>query len=318
MVVDHQWHWVSAHLVERLSARRVPPRAELIEGRWIIEMAEGVRLPVPPPLLDLDEQLAVASTHGIDVVVSSPILLAEIHHLEPAEASELLEEVNAVSAAAQREHPDRFAGVAVLPFHDVDAALGVLDRAVADGLTSVVVPASLEGTPIASDATLPIFQRIEALGLPLLLHPAVRSSTYTQGLGMQAEIGIGWMYHTSLAALNLIQSGVLDECPELTVLHPHLGGVLPYVLGRLEQQLRGAERSLSEYLRHHFYTDTVNLSPGALGIAIATYGLDRVLYASDYPWVPIEPGLEYIEANATAEQRATIFANRLPGLRLPG
>ena len=316
MVVDHQWHWVPAGLLEKLAQRRVPPRAELSEGRWVMELDEGLRVPLPPGLVDLDEQLQVASEQGIDAVVSSPVQLAEVLHLEAAEAAEWLEEVNAVSAAAQREHPDRFVGLAFLPLQDADAALSVLDKAVADGLTGVSVLASIDGAPIATEATLPVFKRIEQLGLPILLHPATRSSTSTQGLNLQAEVGIGWMYHTALAAVNLIQSGVLDECPSLTVVHPHLGGVLPYVLGRVDR-LPGEERSLPEYLRRHFYTDAVSATPAALALAVETYGADRVLFATDYPFVPIEAAFGYLQATASADLRTTIFANRLPGLRVP-
>ena len=315
-VVDHQWHWVPASLLETFAKRRVAPLAESSEDGWIFQAGEGLRLPVPPGLLDLDEQLSLASDRGIDVVVSSPVVLAEVLHLDPAEAAELLEEVNAATAAAQRQHPDRFVGLAFLPLQDTDAALRVLEAAVADGLTGISMLASIDGAPIATEATLPVFKRIAELGLPIVLHPASRSSTYTQGLGMHAELGLGWMYHTALAALNLIQSGVFDECPDLTVLHPHLGGVLPYVLGRIDR-LPGEQRSLQEYLRRHFYTDVVSATPGALAIAVETYGPDRILFATDYPFVPIEAAFGYVGANASADLSATIFANRLPGLRLP-
>jgi predicted TIM-barrel fold metal-dependent hydrolase len=316
VVVDHQWHWVPVELLEALEHRSAPPRAERSDGGWVLELAEGFKLPLPPGLLDLDEQLQVATDHGIDVLVSSPVLLAEVLHLEGGEAAELLEQANGVTARAQREHPDRFVGIAFLPLQDTDAALSVLEKAAADGLSGVSMLASIDGKPIATDATLPVFKRIEELGLPILLHPACRSSTLSQRLGMHAEIGLGWMYHTALAAVNLIQSGTLDECPGLTILHPHLGGMLPYVLGRVDR-LPGEDRSLPEYLRRHFYTDAVSATPAALQLAIDTYGLERVLFATDYPFVPIEPAFGYLEANASPEQARAIFANVLPGLELP-
>ena len=70
-----------------------------------------------------------------------------------------------------------------------------------------------------------------------------------------------------------------------------MGGTLPYLIGRLDHQTqvlkRGAEhitKPPSEYLRH-IYLDAV--SPLALAIRYGYdfVGPDRLLYASDHPWV---------------------------------
>lgn len=315
MIIDHQWHWMDPDVFQALLRRDKPPRVE--PGgpfEYVFELADGVRVPMPPDLvLDLDERLRMAGDNGIDAVVCSPTFVAEALHLEPGEAAELLQLANSAMARAQRAHPEQLAGLAFLPLQSPDHALSVLQAAVDDGLRGVSILASIDGRPVATEETLPVFQRIAELDLPVFLHPAVRSNTSSQGRGMPAEIGIGWMYHTALAALNLIESGTLDSCPELTVVHPHLGGVLPYIRGRVDDTRRG-ERPLSEYLRRNFYTDTVNSTPGALEFAIAAYGLDRVLFATDYPFVPMAAGVEYVRANADEKSANAIFANRLPGL----
>jgi hypothetical protein len=67
----------------------------------------------------------------------------------------------------------------------------------------------------------------------------------------------------------------LDWHLGLTVAHPHLGGVLPYLRTRFEMvhnlHLPG-QRKLDEYLHEHFLGDTVNHTPGAVEMAIAMYG----------------------------------------------
>jgi aminocarboxymuconate-semialdehyde decarboxylase len=319
VITDHQWHWVPRDLVEQLARRSSPPRAHHVDDKWWLEVADGVRLPLPPPvLLDLDEQLRIADQHGIDVVVSSPVVLGEVLHLPAAEAGDLLEETNAAMAGAQRAHPERFVGLAMLPMQEPDAARAVLQTAVADGLSGVCMLASIDGRPLATDTTLAVFEEIAGLGLPVVLHPAIRSTTASQALGMRAEIGLGWMYHTALAVVQLVESGIFDACPDLTVLHPHLGGVLPYVAGRLDRLPGTTEHSVVDCLRRNFYVDTVSATPDALRLAINTYGVDRVVFATDFPWVPIEPGLEFVRAHAAPDDSSRIFSNVLPGLRAPG
>jgi aminocarboxymuconate-semialdehyde decarboxylase len=316
MITDHQWHWVPPELIEQLAKRSAPPRAHHVDDMWWLEVAEGVRLPLPPPLaLELDEQLGIADQHGIDVVVCSPVVVGEVLHLAAAEAAALLEQTNAAIAAAQRARPERFVGLAMLPMQDTDAALAVLDSAVDEGLSGVCMLSSIDGQPLATDATRPVFERIGELALPIVLHPAVRSTTARQGLGMRAEIGLGWMYHTALAVVQLVEGGTFDACPDLTVLHPHLGGVLPYVLGRLDRLPGTTDHSVADCLRRNFYVDTVSATPGALRLAIDTYGVDRVVFATDFPWVPIEPGRAFVDANATPEESAQILANVVAGLK---
>ena len=230
-IADHQCHWFPPAAVESLARRRDYPRAERVGRVWVLELAEGHRQQMPPTIDDLEAQFADADAHGIDVLVSSPNHLGEVLHLEPSEAAEHLDLVNELVAAAQREHPARFVGLAMLPMQDPELALGVLDRAAGNNLRGVTVVASIDGRSIARDELLPVYRRIEELRLPLFLHPGVRSNTFPGS--PLAEAGLGWMYHTTLAAVNLIESGVLDACPDLVVVHPHLGGVLPYVLDKL-------------------------------------------------------------------------------------
>jgi predicted TIM-barrel fold metal-dependent hydrolase len=326
-VVDHQTHWFPPTALEALVGRTTLPRVEKSRTGYVLEIAEGARLALGPELVDLDVQLRAAEAHGVDVLVSSPVTLGEVMHLEGSEAAELLDELNAEAGRTQREHAGRFVGLAMLPLHDTARALEVLDRAILEhDLRGVCVLASIEGAPIGTEDTLPVFRRIEQLGVPVFLHPAVRSRSFP-GAGRiviggvsWAEAGIGWMYETALAAVSLVDGGVLDTCPALEVVHPHLGGVLPYVVGRLDRMRPPELRSpMREYLRTRFYTDTVGATPGALQLAASLYGRDRLLFATDFPFVPMAPGHDYVTDGVEAGLREAILGNRLPTIaRGPG
>src|SRR5690349_3547731 len=91
------------------------------------------------------------------------------------------------------------------------------------------------------------------------------SSSLVQRLGMTAEVGLSWMFDTSLAALSLVYSGTLDACPKLQVVHPHAGGVLPYLRNRIvgipefhkKLQPVELERPVEQYFTDQFWADSV-------------------------------------------------------------
>lgn len=338
MIVDYQGHWYPDSYFASILDRKGYPRTERrAEGGYWLDNAPNERWIVPPLHTDLDAHFKSMDDAGIDITVSSPNMVCDVGWLDPIEARDTVQLANDETARVQREHPDRFVGLAMLPMQDTDAALTELNRAITElGLKGVTINANIDGEQIASERTLPIFRRIEELGLPLFLHPSHRSVAFGMQLGTAVERGLNWMWDTSLAALSLIRSGTLDECPSLTVVHPHFGGVLPYVLGRIDWQealpdplgtivvqdeLRPPRQQapISEYLRTRFYTDTASYTKGALRLAIDTYGLDRVLFATDYPWqLPRERALDLIrDVVPEAEANAILYENRLPALQLP-
>ena len=313
MIVDHQVHWLPPASLDLIQGRRRLPRSEKTSSGWLVENVPGGRLVAGPEMTDLDQQLALADSLGIDVLVVSAPPLAECLHLPGDEAGELLQHVNAQLAEAQKARPERIVALAALPMQAPEIALRVLDDAVDRGIRGVMVMSSIEGTPIATPETLPVFRRIDALALPIVLHPAVRSRTYEPGAPPTvAEAGIEWMAETSHAAFNLIESGTLDACPALQVLHPHLGGVLPYVQGRLQRiQSERSPLDIGSYLRERFYTDTVGRTPGQIALALRTYGPGRVLFGSDHPFEQMAWMKQFVHDEGAAD---IVFPYALPGL----
>jgi predicted TIM-barrel fold metal-dependent hydrolase len=88
--------------------------------------------------------------------------------------------------------------------------------------------------------------------------------------------------------------------------------MLPYVAGRLNRIGSDVELSLDAYLRTRFFTDTVSLTPGALQMAIDTYGRDRVLYATDFPFENL-PRLCAFIAETAGDDYEAIRSNVIPG-----
>lgn len=331
MLVDHHVHWYPPAFIETLVGRDRFPRAERAEdGGYIYEFDEeplGSRWSFARRFFDLDYQLADMDEHGVDVSVLTPTVMGDVTRLELSEARETLDLLNEEYSRAQREHPGRLRALAMLPLQDTSAALETLDHAIADlGLAGVCINTNVAGHSLGSDELLPVYRRIEELGVPIVLHPANRSLVFPTVKNAQAgrvgEIGLGWVFETSLAALSLIYSGTLDECPNLTILHPHTGGVIPFLKGRLEvtsafhsKELQLA-RPVGEYLRDQFYADPASGSnPHMIALAIETYGIDHIVWGSDSPFLSRAPIHELLNKldNTQADQ---IRSNVLPGLDL--
>jgi predicted TIM-barrel fold metal-dependent hydrolase len=116
--------------------------------------------------------------------------------------------------------------------------------------------------------------------------------------------------------LSLVYEGVLDACPDLTIVHPHLGGALPAVVDRVvECEVDVDTRfELRTYLRRNFFVDSVQKTPGAARLAVETYGLERVVFATDYPWVDRRGSREATCGALPPAEFDAVIENRVPGM----
>jgi predicted TIM-barrel fold metal-dependent hydrolase len=320
-IVDHQAHWYPRSYVESLIDRDGYPSARRQGPNLLYESAVGESWLLSPRYTDLDVQLADMDAHGVDVALTSANLPGEVSRLDLEQAVQTLDVLNDELAAAQRRHPDRIVGLCMLPMQDADAALQVLDRAIEQlGLKGVCLLSNIAGRPIVAPDLLRVYRRIEELGVPLFLHPSHTSVAAGAVLSPTIEIGLAWMFDTAAAALALIYGGVLDACPGLTVVHPHLGGALPYVTGRVADcEITGnAEHDLMSYLRTRFFVDCVQSTPGALAFAMEIYGVDRILFATDFPWADRSGSRAYLKNDLDPDAvDRVLYRNRLPQLALP-
>jgi predicted TIM-barrel fold metal-dependent hydrolase len=143
----------------------------------------------------------------------------------------------------------------------------------------------------------PIYQMAEERQVPVVLHPTV--PTWGEVIKDYSMIPmLGLMVDTSIAMLRLILSGILERYPNLKVLHPHCGGVLPYLMPRVVEQTevkgRGRDhiKKSPETYYKNVYQDLVSPSEQAMTYAYEYVGSDRLVFGSDRPWVSIEMFLD--------------------------
>ncbi|MFT4210953.1 MAG: amidohydrolase family protein [Microbacterium sp.] len=290
MLVDHQTHWHPLSYLERMNARPGFPAADIGAESVGLTLAGGQRWTLPRALFDIEYSMSSMDRHGIDAMVSSPIYFAAFHGLSEAEAEDAASFVNSETARMQADSSGRLVGLAVAPMQYPAVADRVVRRAADLGLRGVCVLSNYDGETPTAGRHLPVYRAMDETGQVCVLHPAMRARSYEADAGIVVERGLDWMHDTAHAALSMVASGILDECQNLSVLHPHAGGVLPYVWGRAAD-ISG--RDLRSYLRTRFYVDTAVNTPGALDFAIQLYGADRVVFATDDPFVPRDRSIPF-------------------------
>jgi uncharacterized protein len=284
-------------------------------------------------LRDLGERrLADMDAAGIDVQVLS-VAPPAAQVLEPGPAVRLARAANDQLAEAVGQHPDRFAGFATLPTPDPDAAAAELERTVTEhGFKGAMINGHTDGRFLDDEKFWPIFERAEALGVPVYLHPtyptAQAMEVYYQGFDDQvsatlATSGWGWHAETGLHVLRIILGGVFDRFPGLQMIIGHMGENLPFSLARADERLTpvatGLKRRVGDYFRDHFYVTTSGYFTDApLLCTLMVLGADRILFSVDYPFSSNGRGRAFLDATpiseADREKIAHGNAERLLGL----
>jgi aminocarboxymuconate-semialdehyde decarboxylase len=219
--------------------------------------------------------------------------------------------------------------------NDPEGLLQETRRAIHElGAVGVQVYSNVLGRPLTDPATLPLFDLMAELDLPIWLHPA-RGAAFPDYIGEQKshyEIWwtFGWPYETSVAMAHIVFAGLFDKHPRLKIITHHMGGMIPYFEGRVgpgwdqlgtrtsdedyRLLLKKLKKRPLDYFRM-FYADTALFGAyEATVCGLKFFGADRVLFASDSPFDP-EKGSAYIRwtieiidrLDLTAEQRHAIY-----------
>lgn len=208
----------------------------------------------------------------------------------PALAVQWARLVNDCLGKIAKERSRHFSALATLPLNDPAASVIELERAMKEhGLPGAMLFSNVNGVPLADARYFPLYAKADELGAVLQIHPM-----YPLGVEAMKEYWlmplVGFLMDTTLATAHLVFAGVPERYPRIKWVLGHLGGAIPYLAERLD---RGYEafaecranitKPPTEYLKQHFYFDTVNFDPNALMCAVQFAGADRILAGSDYP-----------------------------------
>jgi 2,3-dihydroxybenzoate decarboxylase len=219
---------------------------------------------------------------------------------DAATAGALARSSNDQLAEAIRRHPDRFSGLAAVAPQDPAGAAKELERGVQTlGLKGAIINSHTLGEYLDDSRFWDIFAAAEALDVPIYLHPNTPSRGLIAPLlerGLDGAI-YGFGVDTGMHLLGIITSGAFDRFPRLKIVVGHLGEALPFWLFRIDymhrasvaakryQRMGPLKRKPSDYMRENIYVTTSGMAwEPAILFCQSVLGMDRVLYAMDYPY----------------------------------
>jgi predicted TIM-barrel fold metal-dependent hydrolase len=267
-----------------------------------------------PSIVDLDARFKIMDEFGPDYRQIVCLAAPAIEDFGPR-AAEMARLANDCFAELCVKYPDRFFGfAAALPMNDTEAMLREAERAVAGlGACGVQVYTNVSGKPLTAPETLPLFDLMAKLDMPIWMHP-IRGANFADYLSENKsdwEIWwtFGWPYETSAAMAHIVFSGIFDRHPSLKIIVHHLGAMVPYFAGRVgpgwdqlgsrtsdedySVLLKQLKKRPIDYFRM-FYADTALFGArDATVCGVKFYGTDKVLFSSDMPFDP-EKGTAYI------------------------
>ena len=282
----------------------------------------------PDANITLDQRIGLLDEVGIDMQVLSVAAVTPYHLPAAADVAEASRLANDLYVELCQRYAGRYAVFATVPLPAVDAAIAEVERALAlPNVVGVTLGCSIAGRPLDDPAFAPFFAELDRRGVVLFLHP--------QGAGAgpgSADYGLTWLvgapFEDTITALRLVFSGWLEQYPHIRTIVPHLGGPLPFLKQRIDDLKAGAfgreqgadppPEELPSARYRQLYFDTVNNHPPALRCACETFGADRLLLGTDYPYL-LGPRwrrlVDYVEeAGFSADDTASILGGNAQAL----
>ncbi|HCT8957302.1 TPA: amidohydrolase [Staphylococcus aureus] len=236
-------------------------------------------------------------------------------------AIELCQKANDQLANYIAQYPNRFVGFATLPINEPEAAAREFERCINDlGFKGALIMGRAQDGFLDQDKYDIIFKTAENLDVPIYLHPAPVNSDIYQSYykGNYPEVtaatfacfGYGWHIDVGIHAIHLVLSGIFDRYPKLNMIIGHWGEFIPFFLERMDEALfaEHLNHPVSYYFKNNFYiTPSGMLTKPQFDLVKKEVGIDRILYAADYPYIePEKLGVFLDELGLTDEEKEKI------------
>lgn len=239
---------------------------------------------------DFDENVADLTAAGMDVGLLQPTQTMFFYWAERDAARELTRMVNEYTAHGVKAHPDHLLGLATVPLQYVDLAVEELVYGIKDlGLSGVAMGSNVNGHGFDEEQFGPFFQKVEELDVPIIIHPNDPSGIERIPNYYLANF-LAYPMESAITAAQLAFGGVLDRYPGLKICLSHAGGVLPFLLGRIEhgqaerpESREHCKHPFSHYLKN-FYVDTITFRPDTLRFVLEVMPEGHVFMGTDYPY----------------------------------
>jgi predicted TIM-barrel fold metal-dependent hydrolase len=284
MIVDFQHHFTPRELIrEDPGDRLVLSYDELGAPSYTVHSL----------LYDLDEHVRMMDLAGIDAawLTSAAGMCADL-------ATSKF--VNDKARKAERDYPGRFIGAAHAHPLGGAEALRELNRCRYElGFQGVTITSEFDGQWLDAPQLEPFWAEVCRLGMFVFVHPALKLIQAQQFDAYDTARAVGREFSLIMATIRLVNSGLFDRHPELTVHMAHLSGGIASMLARIrsfqDKEFWGTagnarhgakgEKDFDYYIRHNLVFDTAGFAGGigAVKAGLCEIPASRIVFATDYP-----------------------------------
>jgi predicted TIM-barrel fold metal-dependent hydrolase len=279
MICDVHAHYIPKQYSEFMG-ERFPP----VVGR--ANPVGIARHPVSDSGADIQGRFELMDAAGVETQILST-------HRQPylpdeAECVRGLHLLNDGYAELAARYPKRIRSYVMLPLPHIDAALREMERGLDQlGCIGVNMNISCLGRSIAEPEFDPIYAEMNRRAAILFVHPSVTGvcSPVINDWGFRASIGNS--IEDAMFVAHMIKREIPSRYTNIRFIVPHLGGPIPMLLNRLDQQGArdlGALPEPPSVTARRFWYDTVCYgSRAALCCACEAFGVEKIVTGSDYP-----------------------------------
>lgn len=257
---------------------------------------------------------------GVDMQLLS-LTAPGVQMFDADTATELAALANDRLAEVCRRHPTRFAGLASFAPQAPKRAAKEMERAIRTlKLNGFILNSHTYGEYLDDPKYWPVLEAAEALDACLYIHPRAASDGLKgplQDYGMDTAMW-GFGVETGTHVVRMLAAGVFDRFPKLTVCIGHMGEAIPFWLWRIDFMNSRAQRiqrapktqlTMAEYFLRNLVVTTSGVEDHlALDYTIRKLGIERVMWAIDYPYQPSKPALQFMDSAPVSEaDRAKLY-----------
>jgi predicted TIM-barrel fold metal-dependent hydrolase len=256
---------------------------------------------------ELEARLRLMDRAGVDVqILSAAPQFPYAEDRDKAVAAARF--VNDQYAALVEVHPDRFRAFAATPMPHIDASIAELGRALDElHMVGVTMNTTVLDQALVDPQYEPVFAELDRRAAVLYLRPAGNSACTPLIRDYHLTWMVGAPIEDTISIMQLITHGIPARYPRIKIINSHLGGALPMLLQRADDQYQWEAPDTPERpsiaARRMWYDSVGHGHVPALRCAIDYFGADRLVLGTDFPY---ETGDVYVRAvDYIADSRIT-------------
>lgn len=299
LVIDSHTHFLPHEAVAKTGKRGDFDYSALLKGEMSVPYKK---------IQDIEGILRVMEDAGIDMAVLNQCAWS-------ANGFEVCKAMNDGYARAMREYPGKFIVCGHVPLQGGKEAVDEAERCISQlGLQGIALPSSDSEIFLDDLALWPLYEKIQKLDVPIVIHPSVRFPIWGGGKKYELRRTISREYDIAKGCVEVMY-GVLKDFPKLRFLFPHYGGGMAGLKGRLRAWFEPVDMKIPANIKNcpktprelkelgidkafdvmfdKIYFDMAGAGAGwlpSIQSALVTIKTNRICWGTDYPYDMHEAG----------------------------